>query len=146
MLIRRLKKKTGIEKLKPSIFRPTNITHDVESGKDLTYVMKKNWGHFTKTINIYAKPGREYMDRVALSAAGIKQAPRTGQTSGSLKPLICPRCHTLNPTGAEHCIHCGYGLTDRALVEEAEFTEFMNDPDRLIRFGQFLKKKRAGKP
>ena len=44
-LIRSLRQKTGIERLSPTIFRPSRITHNVTDGYDSSYLMLKNWGH-----------------------------------------------------------------------------------------------------
>lgn len=136
-----LKKRTGNRKIRPSIFRPSRITHDVESGMDQAYLMYKNWGHpDTRMLRVYAKPGEDYMDRIALEAAGVK-VPGKKRTDRTLKPVICPSCNTLNPLNAEHCIHCGFGLTDRAQALYERFAAFANDPDSLIRFGKFLKER-----
>jgi len=39
----RLRHRTGNQKLKPGIFRPSKISADVADGYDLPYVMLKNW-------------------------------------------------------------------------------------------------------
>ena len=71
-LIRTLRKKTGNPRLKPSIFRPSRITHDVSDGFDLQYLMLKNWGSLKSSmIEIYAKPGEEYISKYALEKAGV---------------------------------------------------------------------------
>ncbi|MDI6898852.1 MAG: tyrosine-type recombinase/integrase [Methanolinea sp.] len=109
--ISRLRKRTGINKLTPSIFRPSKITHDVEEGTDLQYVMLKNWGTMrTPMIDVYAKPGKDYVDRVALEKSGIAQKKPAKKTV-TLAPKVCPECQTLNPANAAYCVTCGYGLT-----------------------------------
>jgi len=118
MFIRRLKKRTGIKKLKPSIFRPSKITADVASGTDLQYIMLKNWGTLkTPMIDIYAKPGQDYVDKIALEMAGITHKVVKRQES-SLQPVICPACQTLNQTGAVYCVQCGKGLSPEAISQE----------------------------
>ncbi len=121
--IRRLRERSGIEKLTPSIFRPSKITADVASGTDLQYIMMKNWGSLkTPMIDIYAKPGKDYVDKVALEKAGIKQKTVKRQES-SLKPIVCPVCQTLNQTGAAYCVQCGKGLNEYAISQEEKMRQ-----------------------
>ncbi len=144
MFIRRLREKTGITKLKPSIFRPSKITHDIEEGKDLPYVMMKNWGTMKTTmVDIYAKPGWEYVDRIALESSGIMKVKRA-EVKG-LNPVICPKCKSLNLMGSNRCAFCGKTFTEAAALEDMEFSEYTTDPDKLIRLGQFLKKRKEQK-
>ncbi len=113
MLLRRLKKSTGIQKLRPGIFRPTNITHDAEEGTDHTYLMLKNFGHMrTQMLAVYVRPNKEYIDRVALEKAGIKLKVEPRKKRVSLKPIQCPECKTLNPASATYCMTCTTGLTE----------------------------------
>jgi len=114
-LIRTLRKKTGIEKLQPSIFRPSRITHDVIDGYDASYLMLKNWGTLnTPMLQVYAKPGEDYMTKYALEKAGIKIPARMRERSKALDTTTCPRCQTLNPPGKKFCGQCGLSLTEEA--------------------------------
>ncbi len=119
-LIRRLKKKTGISKLSPSIFRPSKITHDVEEGKDLQYIMIKNWGSLkTDMIDVYARPSHEYVDRIALESAGITKIQQRKKPPTLLSPTVCPECGTLNPASAKYCMMCTTGLTEETRDTQA---------------------------
>jgi len=114
-LIRSLREKTGIQKLQPSIFRPSRITHDVEDGYDASYLMLKNWGTLkTPMLQVYAKPGAEYMTNYALEKAGIQTPGKTRERSKALDPITCPRCSTLNPPGKKFCGQCGFTLSEEA--------------------------------
>jgi len=114
-LIRTLRKKTGIEKISPSIFRPSRITHDVEDGYDSSYLMLKNWGTLkTPMLQVYAKPGEDYMTRYALEKAGMKTPQKIRERSRTLDAIVCPRCSTTNPPGKRFCGHCGHTLTEDA--------------------------------
>ncbi len=58
-------------------------------------------------LQVYAKPGAEYMTNYALEK---DRYPDAGQSSGRLKaldPITCPRCSTLNPPGKKFCGQCG---------------------------------------
>lgn len=128
-----LRRRTGIEKLKPSLFRPSKITHDIEDGYDPAYVMMKNFGHLrTKMLDVYAKPGRDYVDRVALEKAGIKPAMKPQERP--LKPLQCPECRTLNPSAARHCMHCGLGLDEEAIRRHKFLLDIARDPEKMKRY------------
>jgi integrase/recombinase XerD len=114
-LIRSLRKKTGIEKLSPSILRPSRITHDVEDGYDSSYLMLKNWGTLkTPMLQVYAKPSEDYITKYAMEKAGIKTPQKIKERSRTLDPIKCPECETLNPAGKRFCGHCGHTLTEEA--------------------------------
>ena len=113
--IRGLREKTGIQKLQPSIFRPSRITHDVEDGYDASYLMLKNWGTLkTPMLQVYAKPGAEYMTNYALEKAVIQTPGKARERSKALDPITCPRCSTLNPPGKKFCGQCGFTLSEEA--------------------------------
>ncbi|KUG05668.1 integrase [hydrocarbon metagenome] len=137
-LCRALRDSTGIEKLKPSIFRPSKITHDVEDGLDRSYIMVKNWGSLsTKMIDVYAKPGDEYVDRVALEHAGIKHEVKRGPKGKRLAPLQCPECGTLNRSGALYCDTCRAGLTEDSTARLGSIADVLKrmakeDPEGLV--------------
>jgi site-specific recombinase XerD len=127
-LIKELKARTGITKLKPSIFRPSKITHDVEDGLDHSYLMMKNWGSLsTRMLAVYAKPSRDYIDRVALEHAGIKHEVKKGPKGKRLAPRQCPECGTLNPSGAMYCMICRAGLTEDATVKKGTILDVLRD-------------------
>ncbi len=117
-LIRTLRKKTGIQRLKPSIFRPSRITHDVADGYDLQYIMKKNWGTLkTPMIEIYAKPDEDFISNYALEKSGVPIVKKTKEKSKALQPAECPHCHAINPVGKKVCVHCGRGFDEPTLTD-----------------------------
>jgi site-specific recombinase XerD len=144
-LIRNLRQKTGIQKLQPSIFRPSRITHDVEDGYDSSYLMLKNWGTLrTPMLQVYAKPGEDYITRYALEKAGIKTPAKTRERSKALDPITCPRCSTLNPPGKKFCGQCGLSLTEDAKAQVDNISQqlhslFAENPKAQPLFTQLLK-------
>jgi integrase len=117
-LIRSLRKKTGIERMSPSIFRPSRITHDVTDGYDSSYLMLKNWGTLkTSMLQVYAKPGDDFITKYALEKAGIKTAQKLKEREKTLDPITCPQCSTINPPGKRFCGQCGFTLTEDAKVQ-----------------------------
>ena len=117
-LMRTLQKKTGIERLSASIFRPSRITHDVTDGYDSSYLMLKNWGTLkTPMLQVYAKPGADYITKYALEKAGIKTSQKLRERETTLDPITCPSCETVNPPGQRFCGHCGHTLTEEAKVQ-----------------------------
>jgi integrase/recombinase XerD len=127
-LIKELRARTGIKKLKPSIFRPSKITHDVEDGLDHSYLMMKNWGSLsTRMLAVYAKPSRDYIDRVALEHAGIKHEVKRGPKGKRLAPVQCPECGTLNPSGAMYCMICRAGLTEQTTARKGTVLDVLRD-------------------
>ncbi len=128
MLIRRLRKKSGVENLTPSILRPSKITHDVEDGTDLQYIMVKNWGTLkTPMIDVYAKVGQDYVDRIALERAGIKHEVKRGPKGKKLVPVQCPECGTLNPSGAMYCMICRAGLSEDTTARKGTVLDVLRD-------------------
>ena len=122
-LIRSLRKKTGVKRLSPAIFRPSKITHDVTDGYDSSYLMLKNWGTLkTPMLQVYAKPGEDYITKYALEKAGIKIPQKSKEREKILDPITCSQCSTINPPGKRFCSQCGFSLTEEAhhAVENAE--------------------------
>jgi integrase/recombinase XerD len=144
-LIRGLRQKTGIQKLQPSIFRPSRITHDVEDGYDSSYLMLKNWGTLkTPMLQVYAKPGDDYMTRYALEKAGIKLPSKSRERSKALDSITCPRCSNLNPPGKKFCGQCGLSLTEDAKAQVDDISQqlhslFAENPKAQPLFAELLK-------
>jgi integrase/recombinase XerD len=119
-LIRFLRQKTGIERLSSSIFRPSRITHDVEDGYDSSYLMMKNWGTLkTPMLQVYAKPGEDYITKYALEKAGIKTPQKLKEREKTLDPVTCPQCSSVNPPGKRFCGQCGFTLSEEAKIKLA---------------------------
>ncbi|MDD1679582.1 MAG: tyrosine-type recombinase/integrase [Methanomicrobiales archaeon] len=130
-LVYRIRDKTGIKKLKPSIFRSTGLINDVERGMDHTYLCMKGWGNLsTNMIRTYVKPSREYMDRVALQRMGRpipegKKLYRTDRIQDMLKPKVCPneKCQSLVPATVAFCPACGVPVTEEAKQKRQSLKE-----------------------
>lgn len=127
-VIRYLKAKTGIRKLKPSIFRPSRITHDVKSGYDLPYVMLKNWGSLkTPMIDLYTNVDADYIDQEALRKAGMdrkKESPRP--TAHPLETGVCPICADPYLMGMRYCATCGASLTEQAAADLVDIDKIID--------------------
>jgi site-specific recombinase XerD len=115
-LVKNIRRDTGIKKLKPSIFRPTKITHDVSAGYELPYIMKKNWGHLrTNMIDLYTNLDSTYLDEVALRHAGMKRTEDMKKKNVyKVVPPVCPACQTVNLIGSHFCAKCMQPLTEEA--------------------------------
>jgi len=118
-MLKLIKNKTGIHKLKASIFRSSRITHDVASGVELPYIMKKNWGTLTtKMIDVYTNLDANYLDEVALRNAGMERTLEfKEQQVYRLEPPVCPICHKVNLLGSKYCAECRHPLTNDAQQE-----------------------------
>jgi integrase len=145
-MIKLLKRNTGIKKLKASIFRPTKITHDVASGVELPYVMKKNWGSLrTKMIDVYTNLDAGYMDEVALRSAGMDRiAALKEKKIYRLEPPVCPICHKVNLLGSKYCSDCMYPLTEEAKIKVENTSQqlqalFVDNPKAQTIFYELLK-------
>jgi integrase len=117
-MVRSLRQKTGIERLNPSLFRPSRITHDVTDGYDSSYLMLKNWGTLkTPMLQVYAKPGEDYITKYALEKAGIKTSQKIREREKTLDPITCPQCSAINPPGKRFCGQCGFTLSEEAKIQ-----------------------------
>lgn len=117
-LIKDLRDRTGIKKVKASIFRPSKITEDVRAGLDPAYIALKNWGSLkTSMLDVYATPGGEYIDRVALEASG--EAPPAMRRPMVTTPPTCPGCGEISPPTARYCMTCGRPMTGEATTSQA---------------------------
>jgi hypothetical protein len=114
-IVRLARDRSGVERLKPGILRPTRITHDLEDGLPMQYVALRAWGTLkSQMIDVYANPSADYTDKIALEAAGIsmeKKRPR----ERTLDPIQC-ECATINPPGSRFCSGCGRAFTEEAAV------------------------------
>lgn len=146
-MIKLLRRNTGIQKLKASIFRPSKITHDVASGVELPYVMKKNWGSLrTKMIDVYTNLDAGYMDEVALRNAGMERKTDLKEKKQyKLEPPVCPVCHKVNLLGSKYCSECMQPLTKEAKIQvnatSASIHQLLNeDPEVKALFWEILQK------
>jgi integrase/recombinase XerD len=115
-LIEHIRHRTGITKLKPGIMRSVRITHDVRAGYPTQYIMLKNWGSLkTKMLDLYANPGKDYIDQTALRQAGmVRVAESKNKETYKLEVPVCPACDTVNLVGSMWCSHCQGPLTPEA--------------------------------
>lgn len=128
-----IRKRTGITKLKPSIFRPSRITLDVVNHVDTAYIQYKNWGSLkSKMIDLYANPKTDYIDETALRAAGMERKSIEKREERKVQLPVCPSCGTVNPFDTRFCRVCtkpmdGTKDPDMADVQRqlAELTERM---------------------
>jgi hypothetical protein len=91
-LIRNLRIKSGIKKLKSSIFRPSRITNDVADGFDTAYLILKNSGTLkTNKLEVFAKLGEDFIARYALEKAGMKMPTKNQRTLKRFgSDYLCP--------------------------------------------------------
>lgn len=77
----RLKKQTGIAKLKPSVLRTSAITHDVESALPVSYICLRAWGEpYNDLINLYTKPDSGKIQRDQHERDGVLPALILGKS------------------------------------------------------------------
>jgi uncharacterized paraquat-inducible protein A len=68
-------------------------------------------------LQVYAKPGDDFITKYALEKAGIKTAQKLKEREKTLDPITCPQCSTINPPGKRFCGQCGFTLTEDAKVQ-----------------------------
>lgn len=144
-MMKLLRRNTGIKKLKSSIFRPSRITHDVASGVELPYIMKKNWGSLrTKMIDVYTNLDSGYMDEVALRNAGMERKTEfKDKKIYKLEPPVCSICHKVNLLSSKFCAFCMNPLTEEAYIQRESISErmrqlFIRNPQAQTIFLDFI--------
>ena len=135
-LILILKDRTGIQKLKSSIFRPSKITHDVVDGYELPYIMLKNWGNLkTNMIDVYTNVSDDYIDQEALRKAGLIRIEKDPDMKEirKLQPKQCV-CGEICAPHMKYCPACRLPLTEEARVERRELQNLLDNltPEQLI--------------
>ena len=71
-LFKRLKQRTGIDALMPSILRNSGMQHDLEAGYPVSYVCLRAWGEpYNDLINLYTKPDSGKIQRDQHGKGGI---------------------------------------------------------------------------
>lgn len=113
-LFDRLQKETGISGLVPSCIRNTAISHDVQDGRELTYICLRAWGEpYNDMINVYTKANSAKMQAEQQAKANGGE----GVTIEHLKPREikatkeCPACHKKNAMAGAFCLYCGANLS-----------------------------------
>jgi site-specific recombinase XerD len=130
-LLARLKKSAGIEKkIRPHLFRKARITHMIADNFQESVIKRSMWGNeSTNMFATYVCLSESDIDKEFLDRAGI--APKEKEQD-PMKPLPCPRCHTVMPPGSKWCHKCGMGLTDEAEQDVTNLKKLiLEDPDVL---------------
>jgi len=145
-VVRLARDRSGVEKLKPGILRPTRITHDLEDGLPMQYVALRAWGTLkSQMLDVYSNISADYTDKIALEAAGIsmeKKRPR----EKTLDPIQC-ECATINPPGSRFCSGCGRAFTEEAAVTREDLMRLIGQamgemtPEELLQVRELAGKK-----
>jgi len=132
-LCNRLKEKSGINKIMPSIFRNSAITHDIQAGLPVSYVCMRAWGEsYNERINVYADPDSSQMQRDQHDKNGIstiKISPAALRKASEIRE--CPSCNVANPATMVYCGVCGGSLDASVPSPQTAITNLQNKMDRL---------------
>lgn len=75
-LCERLREKTGIKHLIPSVFRNSALKHDADEGMPVSYMCLRAWGvTYNKMINIYMKPDSGKIQADQHRKSGKQESP-----------------------------------------------------------------------
>ena len=78
------------------------------------------WRPGSRMSATYVHLNRGDVDRQVLQAYGLQ--PKEQGAIGEPRPKACPRCSSLNVSGAEYCRQCWLPLTDKGLMQMQELT------------------------
>jgi integrase len=123
----------------PHAFRHGRLT---TRGKQLTESELREYAGWSKGLimaAVYVHLSSRDIDNKILSVEGIKQTPK--ETDNAMKNAVCPRCKKSNPPDAMFCYICSCALNDRALQEIKSLESAKNNPDTLIGYAHWLKRR-----
>lgn len=117
--------RAGIQKkLHPHLFRHTRITMLSRSGLDEVKIKLLAWGNqSTDMMKTYNHLTESDLEEALAELNGI-ETPKKRQKS-LLKPILCPKCGTINPSGHKYCETCCKPLTEEAAGELATLSKML---------------------
>jgi site-specific recombinase XerD len=125
------------DKIHLYLFRHSHITACQENGLSDGVNKLIHWGNqHTNMLSTYAHISDTKMDDAVLEMQGIKRERKV--RGPAIKPIQCPKCNIVNPTGSVACYGCGMPLTDSAMLEMERVKAAMS-PDDMIAFWQWRK-------
>ena len=118
MILMRLFEKAGIKKrFNPHMFRHSRATFLADHLTEFQMNQYFGWIQGSDMPATYVHMSGQNIDASMLELNGIK-VPKNSKES-SLKPIICPRCDTINPHDSKFCNKCA-GILDLKTAYELE--------------------------
>lgn len=111
-------KKTGIKKrCNPHMFRHSRATFMANHLTEFQMNQYFGWIQGSDMPATYVHMSGREVDSAILEMNGIHSEKKKEEST--LKPVICPRCETINSAGSKHCNKCG-GILDIKYAMELE--------------------------
>lgn len=135
------------KKVNPHIFRHSRITNLVKSGMPESAVKLMMWGTLsTDMLATYAHLSNSDIDAAVFELNGVS-IPKPKEHKGSMQPVQCPRCATVNGPTMEFCGQCGAPLSEASKTEMENILELLQsemaaDPSFLMETFQNMKRRK----
>ncbi|MCK9591833.1 MAG: site-specific integrase [Methanoregula sp.] len=125
------------------LFRHSHITAMQESGIPDGMNKLIHWGNQrTGMLATYAHISDSTMDEIILEHAGIKREQKV--RGPAIRPIECPKCSIINPTGSLECYACGFPLKEdyvNPVQKELELVRLENQAIKMMFEKHFPQKK-----
>jgi len=145
-LLKRLAKKAGVKKrCSPHMFRHARASFLADHLKELQMDQYFGWVQGSGMPATYVHMNGRKIEGSILELNGMKR--RTEDTETQLKPIVCPKCSTINAPGTKFCIKCAAILDtttacevdQKEVIEEAAKLRASKVMDTLVRDPEFVK-------
>jgi len=142
-LLKRALERAGMDKnITLYLFRHSHITACQEQGLSDGINKLIHWGNQrTNMLSTYAHLSDQAMDDAVLDLAGLKREKKV--RGPAIKPIECPKCSVVNPTGSQACYSCGFPLSDNVVLQIEKAKAAMT-PDDFIRYWTWVKEHPEG--
>lgn len=128
-LLTRLFKKAGIKKkCNPHMFRHSRATYLADHLTEFQMNQYFGWVQGSGMPATYVHMNGSKIDASILELNGVKRSVEDKESS--LKPIICPKCDTINAHGAKFCCKCA-GILDAETACELEQKDVAEERSRL---------------
>lgn len=124
-LLKRALERSGLDKnITLYLFRHSHITACQEQGLSDGINKLIHWGNqSTNMLSTYAHLSDNTVDDAVLELSGLKRERKV--RGPAIKPIECPKCGIVNPTGSQACYSCGKAFTEQADMDKDDFIRFL---------------------
>ncbi len=124
-------KRAGVNKrCNPHLFRHSRATFMANHLTEFQMNQYFGWIQGSDMPSTYVHMSGREVDEAILTMNGIKSPEHKEEII--LKPVICPRCDTINASESKHCNKCGGILDLKIAFEMEEKQKLREEPERML--------------
>lgn len=130
-MLTELFKRAGINKrCNPHLFRHSRATFMANHLTEFQMNQYFGWIQGSEMPSTYVHMSGREVDEAILAMNGIKSPENKEEVT--LKPVICPRCDTINASESKHCNKCGGILDLKVAFEMEEKQKLKEEPEKML--------------